>query len=277
MKHTLTVCLLTAMLIQLCLGSCQPKALELSDLSQTEVDSLNAISDTLTPGAGLRAKGTAEKAWNRFFRDCVRSYNMQSAVFAGYSNNISVGDIRTGDGLASYSLRKLISPQEYESWISKGNQSAGCSLDKDIDRKFGIDIGASFLAASDLDLQIAATLLDSTKMTIGNYLIEEINNVDGLQKFIDSDPRLKDFKEQIKRKKRDIIVQAVKVSNAEFNLTLKRDFETKLSGKLDSTITDNLNVQGGKLRVTYSKINERTIKCKVENDFYIFMRLKKDI
>lgn len=258
------------------LGSCQNTNIKnFDDVDDQEVEAINNKPDSLTAGLKFNSKGATWKAWNKYFKACLQSPTLQKAQFAGYSNSVRVGDIRTIDGLRSYSLATILSPTEYNNWVTVASQSNGCKVNREIEQEISNTIAASFLGVGNADLKTAMHLIDSTNIEIGSFALEEIANIDAFKDFINAEPKLIQYKETISKRNRRLIVQAVKVSSAKIFIKLNTEISAELTAKLDSVLTETIKVSDGQLELKFSKTNNRTISCDINHEFYIFIRTKK--
>lgn len=277
MKKTLfplAVLILTAIISLL--FSCRNDIKGFEDIEDEEIEAANKGLDTTgVKSAGFVAKGATWEAWNRYFKDCIKNVNLQKGQFAGYSNAIKVGDLRTKSGLASYSLAGSLPAGEYEKWIKTGNSADGCQGQTLIDKSLQNTIAASMLDVGNAEIQIARNLIDSTVIQFGSFVVEEIENIDRFKDFINSDPSMSGYKKALFNKNRRLIVQAVKVSNIKMDINLRTEFSAGLNATLAEGLTDKIKVADGEIDVKFQKTSEKSFSCEVNTSFYVFVHLKR--
>lgn len=261
------------------LTSCkETEEFNFDDIDENEAtlfnDSLDAKSNKV---AGLTSRGKTWKAWNQYFKDCIKNVVFQKAEFAGYSNSINVGNLRLKDGTKGFELRDFLTPAELDKLIDTTSNSAnGCNNNFIKEITLNNTIGADFLNVAELELKAQASLIDTCKISIDQYKIIELN-IDLLKKMLNENEKLKDFRKSLEDDKRRIIVQAVKAKGTKIEYKLKREIQPSLSAKLDSTITQKLKMDGVDVNLAFKKINNKSIICETDDEFFIMVTLKKKL
>ncbi|MDJ1470346.1 hypothetical protein [Xanthocytophaga flava] len=278
-KHVLFPLLVTfCLLIMGCPG---PKKddLNFKEVTLAEIDTTEVTDTSLL--AAKNVSGYAAKYWGRVMKHCMQSLLLKKkdADYLGPSNTLGLGTITDENLDITYRLvdGNTFSDAELNKIIKLG-ASTLCQFEisSDIDIEAIMNTKLSIKSDDDLSLGLGTAIKNRRKVNfnVESWQKDELIAGELRDALADeSNPKKKAFKEDLLKEGRIIMTRLIRVKGFSADIELKNDIPAELKAKLSSEVIANLGNADATVKV--SVVNNKTIRLKSTDDFFIYGKFVK--
>lgn len=249
------------------------------DLKFAEID-LPAVDTTdIIDTSSLAAKnvsGYAAKYWGRVMKHCMQSLLLKKkdADYLGPSNTLGLGTVTDENRDATYRVvdTSVFTAAELDKIIKPGN-STSCQYEIKSSLDVEALLNAKIKVKTDDDFSLGLSTAIKNRKNV-NFNIDSWQKdelilgalSDALRDV--SNPNKKAFKEDLLKPGRIIMSRLIRVKGFSADIELSTNISPDLKAKLNSGAIANLGDADAVVKV--SIVNDRTIRLKSSNDFFIF-------
>lgn len=229
------------------------------------------------------ARGETWQSWEDAFKSCFKNETFKDAVYLGPSSNKYLGTILSKNkSMTRTDLVNFVSIGEFKNFADEGKTVNTCDLTKIKDFSFNFFFGAVTAQMND-SLSTAITKYDSTKITGGQWRIDELRTSDFINFINDSDDKkFKQYRKTLVSDGNVVITKVIKVNGFTGEIYTSKDIsagvaaELQKGKELDISTSDTTSATPNfKLKLTLDNTKKNTVKVSSTGEFYIFAMVRK--